>query len=215
MVSQQRALRTRRALVRAAAEQIDRHGYDGASLQRVSRGAGISMGALTFHFPTKDKLADALQERGRSMTQAAVRQALAVPASPLRRARALVLALARLLEKDTEVRAAARLARERSSTEADWTANWLPHLRELLDQAHADGQLRAEADPETVTVMAGYLIAGVDAHLRHLAHTPAPDAPHTDAVGQLARVWDLILHGVCAVEPPRQNARQGEDVSEF
>ncbi|MEV8020726.1 TetR/AcrR family transcriptional regulator [Streptomyces sp. NPDC086554] len=199
MVTQERALRTRRALILAAATQIDDFGYDGTTLHRVCRAAGISMGALTFHFPTKDKLADALQEHGRSATRAAVRQALAVPASPLRRARALVLGIARLLEKEIEVRAAARLARERPSAEADWTANWLPDLRVLLAEAHAEGQLRATADPETVAVMAGYLVAGVDAHLRHRAHAPAPDAPHPDPVGQLARVWDLMLYGVSAV----------------
>ncbi|MFD3679654.1 TetR family transcriptional regulator [Streptomyces sp. NPDC058613] len=205
MVTQQRALRTRRALIREAAAQIDRHGYEGTSLLRICTAAGTSMGALTFHFPTKAKLADALEERGRRIIQAAVSQALSIPASPLRRARAMVLAVARLLENETEVRAAARLARERASTGNEWTVIWLSGLRELLNQAHADGQLRTAADVETVTVMARYLIAGVDAHVRHQAYTQVPDEPHSDAVGQLARVWDLVLYKVPAFCRPPKN----------
>ncbi|MGA4846472.1 TetR family transcriptional regulator [Streptomyces sp. G5(2025)] len=202
-------MRTRHALLVAAAEQIDRHGYDGTSLVRVCRAAGISMGALTFHFPAKDKLADALQEQGRSATEAVVNQALAIPASPLRRARALVLAVARLLQTHTEVRAAARLARERLDTDADWAGSWLPPLRDLLEQAHAEGQLRTTADPETVTVTAAYLIAGVDSHVRQRAHAPDTGAPHLDAAGQLARVWDLLLYGA-ATAPPRPSTSRDE-----
>lgn len=215
MVTQPRALRTRRTLVCAAAAQVDRYGYHGTTLLRVCRAADISMGALTFHFPTKGQLADALQERGRAMTLTAVHEAVVVPASPLRQARALVLSMARLLEKETEVRAAARLSRERNSSGTGWTGAWLPHLSELLDQAHADGQLRAEADPETVTMMGAYLIVGAEAHLRHRAHAGAPNDPTaTDTVGQLARVWDLILYGISATELPRpQNAQHDEETS--
>ncbi|WP_412077152.1 TetR family transcriptional regulator [Streptomyces xanthophaeus] len=210
MVTQPRALRTRRALMREAAAQIDRHGYEGTSLLRICRAAEISMGALTFHFPTKANLADALEERGSRAIQAVVNQALSVPASPLRRARVMVLAIARLLENETEVRAAARLTRERPSARSEWTVNWLSGLRELLDQAHAEGQLPTAADVETVTVMAGYLLAGVDAHVRHRAYATAPDAPHSDAVGQLARVWDLVLYGAPVATGSPENPRQGD-----
>jgi AcrR family transcriptional regulator len=199
MVKQPRAVRTRSVLVRAAAGQFDRDGYEGTSLTRVCSAAGISMGALTYHFPTKEKLADALQELGCSVTRSAVRAAVAVPASPLRRARVLILSVARLLEQETEVRAAARLARERHTAADDWTAVWLPELRKLLEQAYAEGQLKTTAAPETVAVMAAYLIAGVDAHVRRRPPAPMPGHRDPGAVGQLAQVWDLILHGVSAL----------------
>ncbi|MFJ8027981.1 ScbR family autoregulator-binding transcription factor [Streptomyces sp. NPDC096311] len=57
MVRQVRAVRTRRALVRAAAEVFAEDGYALASLPVISRRAGVSTGALHFHFPSKDLLA--------------------------------------------------------------------------------------------------------------------------------------------------------------
>ncbi|MFF2132901.1 TetR family transcriptional regulator [Streptomyces olivochromogenes] len=57
VVRQVRAVRTRRALVRAAAEVFAEDGYALASLPVISRRAGVSTGALHFHFPSKDLLA--------------------------------------------------------------------------------------------------------------------------------------------------------------
>ncbi|MGW1868422.1 TetR family transcriptional regulator [Streptomyces mauvecolor] len=207
VVKQMRAARTRAAVLRAAAVEIDRDGYAGTSLVRICAAAGISLGALTFHFPAKAILADELQDRGSAMTRAAVTRVLALPASPLRLARALLLAVARLLEAETEVRAAARLTRERPREAADWTAAWLPELHRLLEQAGAEGQLSRSVDPEAVTVLTAHLVTGVDAHLRLRAHTgpdpePGAGAPR-DVVGQLAEVWDIVLYGASATGPPR------------
>ncbi|MGV9266406.1 TetR family transcriptional regulator [Kitasatospora sp. NPDC003701] len=71
-MKQERAQHTRRALLRAAAGEFDRHGYAGTSLSRVSRAAGVTMGALTFHFPTKASLADAVRADAVELTRAAV-----------------------------------------------------------------------------------------------------------------------------------------------
>ncbi|MGK5732018.1 TetR family transcriptional regulator [Streptomyces sp. URMC 124] len=220
MVKQERAACTRRTVVRAAAAEFDRGGYDGTSLQRICRAAGISTGALTFHFPTKDKIACAVQERGDALTRAETDRAVALPASPLRRARALVLAIARLLEKETAVRAAARLSRELPGG-ADWAQAWLPQLRGLLHQAHAEGQLRAATDPRTVTLLAAYLIAGVDAHLHRRGGARAPGLQESQEpqesvvvgeespgpVEQLARVWDLVLYGVSPAGPAQERTQ--------
>ena len=205
VVKQLRAARTRAAVIRAAAVEMDRGGYAGTSLVRICTAAGISLGALTFHFPAKTALADELQARGSAMTRAAVTQVLALPASPLRLARAVLLAVARLLEEQTEVRAAARLTRERPREAADWTAAWLPELRRLVEQARDEGQLSHSVDPESVTVLAASLVTGVDAQLRLRAHTgPDPGAEaSTDAIGRLAELWDIVLYGASATGPPR------------
>ncbi|WP_371524689.1 TetR/AcrR family transcriptional regulator [Streptomyces sp. NBC_01283] len=60
MVKQERAVRTRRALVTAAADGFSRAGYGPASLLDISRHAGVTSGALHFHFPTKAALASAV-----------------------------------------------------------------------------------------------------------------------------------------------------------
>jgi AcrR family transcriptional regulator len=62
MVKQERAARTREALIRSAAEVFVRVGFAGASLAVISASAGVSSGALHFHFASKGALADAVEE---------------------------------------------------------------------------------------------------------------------------------------------------------
>ncbi|MFI8827738.1 ScbR family autoregulator-binding transcription factor [Streptomyces sp. NPDC053431] len=60
MAKQERAIRTRNALVESAATLFDREGFEVASLATISARAGVSSGALHFHFPSKAALADAV-----------------------------------------------------------------------------------------------------------------------------------------------------------
>lgn len=60
MAKQERAIRTRNALVESAAALFDRDGFEVASLATISARAGVSSGALHFHFPSKAELADAV-----------------------------------------------------------------------------------------------------------------------------------------------------------
>ncbi|MCX5417801.1 TetR/AcrR family transcriptional regulator [Streptomyces sp. NBC_00059] len=62
MVRQERAVRTREALLRSAAEIFDTEGFMSASLSAISSRAGVSSGALHFHFVNKGALAEALEE---------------------------------------------------------------------------------------------------------------------------------------------------------
>ncbi|MFD3539102.1 ScbR family autoregulator-binding transcription factor [Streptomyces sp. NPDC058662] len=60
MATQERAVRTRNALIASAAVLFDRDGFESASLATISSQAGVSSGALHFHFPSKVALADAV-----------------------------------------------------------------------------------------------------------------------------------------------------------
>ncbi len=59
---QDRATRTREALLDAAAAVVDRSGYDGASLSEVLALAGVTKGAMYHHFGSKAALVKALVE---------------------------------------------------------------------------------------------------------------------------------------------------------
>lgn len=61
MVKQERAARTRETLIRSAAQIFDREGFSVASLTGISSLAGVSNGALHFHFASKAALADAVE----------------------------------------------------------------------------------------------------------------------------------------------------------
>lgn len=57
---QERAVRTREALLRAAAEVFDTAGYSGASINKILERAGLTAGAMYFHFKNKEALARAV-----------------------------------------------------------------------------------------------------------------------------------------------------------
>jgi len=200
---QERAGRTRRALIEAAAAEIDRNGYDRTSLVRICQLAQISMGALTFHFPTKAELADEISALGGQATRAAVGRVSVSELPELQVVVELTLALARLLEGDSRVRSAARLARERPEVTEPWVGSWLPAVRDLLARADRGGQLRPGTDPSAVAALVVYVMAGVEAYIRAVA----PDAPEGAArpwpqgqdravAGQLDLIWELVLHGI-------------------
>ncbi|MFE3525711.1 TetR family transcriptional regulator [Streptomyces sp. NPDC059161] len=194
MTKQQgRAVRTRAALVQAAAAHFDREGYEGTSLSKVCGTAGTSLGALTFHFPTKGALADAVMAEGRALTQTALLRVSALPGPALRKVVGLTLELTRLLEEETAVRCAVRLARERPGT-GGWSDIWRPVVKQLLDQAHSNGQLRYGAGPAEVAMLVEYLTAGAEAFLRG---RPDAGAAAGTTVAQLKSVWRLALAGVC------------------
>ena len=205
-MKQERASRTRRALLTAAAEEFDRLGYAGASLGGIARAAGISLGALTFHFPSKQELSTAVREQGCAATRALVARTGARRDPPVQCVVSLTLGLVELLQKDASVRAAARLDREAADARHSWRGVWTPLIHERL-RATPD----AEACPETtpgaspvtdsaaLTVLAVLLVCGTEATLPHRAG-PAPDSPRPDSPDSeqdnsalLARVWRQIL----------------------
>ncbi|MFB7468880.1 ScbR family autoregulator-binding transcription factor [Streptomyces sp. NPDC056224] len=61
-VRQERAEITRQAILNGAAIAFDHSGFDGTSLSDVVKHAGVTKGALYFHFPSKEALARTLMD---------------------------------------------------------------------------------------------------------------------------------------------------------
>lgn len=199
MVRQQRAARTRATLVRAAAEEIDRSGYNGTSLNKVTHTAGISMGALTFHFASKSELADEIQSQGAHAARTVADHATTRPGPALHAVIDLTLDLAQLLEENPIVRSAARLTRERPGT-TPWSSAWLPTVHNLLTQAQHDGQLHPTAPPETITALIVHLITGIETYARTRSTTAKTTSP--SAATHLHNIWQLTLTGIASHPPP-------------
>ncbi|MFI5824748.1 TetR family transcriptional regulator [Streptomyces rishiriensis] len=199
MRQQERALRTRARIVRAAALEMDRLGYEGARLSRVSQAADASMGAVTFHFPTKRALAEAVREEGVAGVAAVVDRAVEAGAPRLRAVADLTVALASLLERDVAARAAARVAREQPDVMEPWSGSWLPTVLDLLSRARADGQLRPEHCPQTLAALVVYLLAGAEWEIRTGAGAPAGGAG--SAAERLEQIWRLVLRGAAQGGP--------------
>lgn len=168
MPRQERAEQTRRRLVEAAAAEFAEHGYSGASLHGIVRAAGVTMGALTFHFPTKSALAQAVQEAGAAATREILR---ARPSTPgLESVLDDVLALAAALRTAHSVRAAARLTREGHATGHGWYDSWAPDLREALERAWQGRHPHSGLTPVAATSLLCHVLLGVE------ATAAAPDA---------------------------------------
>ncbi|MEU9115954.1 TetR family transcriptional regulator [Streptomyces sp. NPDC048483] len=186
---QERAEQTRRALIAAAGAEFDRHGYAGTSLARISATAGVTMGALTFHFPSKAGLADAVQAAGAATTRAALCRLAAQPVPALQSVIDLTHALAQLLAETVGVRAASRLSRERPGTCVTWRSLWLPALQDALARADAEhGPHAGLKDLETLVV---YLVSGAEEVIR-------AGGQSAGVRDQLTRIWAVALAGTPA-----------------
>ncbi|MEU1056181.1 TetR/AcrR family transcriptional regulator [Streptomyces sp. NPDC005876] len=188
---QRRAAGTRQVLVGAAADEFDRNGYNGASLTRVCRAAGVSIGALTFHFSTKEGLAAAVRKQGGAATETAVAAVTARREESVQSVVSLTLAVTELLERDVAVRAAARLARERAGA-PDWFSAWVPAIHRQLRHAR-DARLGSAADRAAVAALATHLVTGAEATIRQRAR--GHHRTGGDPVAELARIWGLVRDG--------------------
>jgi len=187
---QERATRTRAGLIAAAAQHFDDAGYNSTSLAQVCETAQTSVGAITFHFANKADLADAVAREGEARARAVLESA-STTAAPLDAVVDLTVAFAELLEHDVMVRAALRLAHERSDT--DLLAEvWLPAVAVLIGQASAEGQLRANVSVGDVVDLAEYITRGAEARWRS-----AP--PVSENSRRLGRACELALRGVQSV----------------
>ncbi|MBM7057066.1 TetR/AcrR family transcriptional regulator [Streptomyces durocortorensis] len=186
---QERAARTRQAVLEAAADEFADRGYEGASFQRVGRRAETSIGALTFHFGTKTVLAEEVRTAGRARLRCCLAE-LASAGDPLRGLRTLIGSLARLAHEDPFVRAARRLEADRPEGVPPLAEAWLPMLRDLLDRAHGAHRLRPGVSPEDAVALLAHLTEGAMA-----AHGRTRDSAW-DSVSVWDSVWDVVLHGL-------------------
>jgi AcrR family transcriptional regulator len=161
MARQERAEQTRQRIVGAAAAEFAEHGYDGTSLHRIVRSAGVTMGALTFHFPSKSALANAVQEAGTTATREVILGADSAPG--LQGVLDEVLTLADALRTTQSIRAAARLTREGHAADHGWYHSWAPDLREALERAWGEDHLDGGLTPLAAASLLSHVLLGVEA----------------------------------------------------
>ncbi|MEU2765064.1 MULTISPECIES: ScbR family autoregulator-binding transcription factor [unclassified Streptomyces] len=189
MAKQERSERTLERLVMSAAEQFAEQGFVRATLADVSKSAGVTKGALFFHFATKDELADVVQARGRDVLETLVEDLHDPGVSRLQALVDITHSLNDLLRENAFVRASVRITRERTHREPtplDFYPLWLGRLWQLLDDARRGGELgRTVADVSARTLVTA-AVAGVEA----LAWM---GASRQDAEKWLSDLWGLVL----------------------
>lgn len=137
MAEQERAIKTRQAVLLAAATVFDERGYDATNVAEILTRAGVTKGAMYFHFPSKEALAEAVMaEQARGLPDP-------VPDAPVQTVVNLTRHVAHELQTNPLVRAGVRLALDQGSFRTRSTPAYLRwidiverHLREAATLGH-------------------------------------------------------------------------------
>ncbi|WP_328494649.1 TetR family transcriptional regulator [Streptomyces sp. NBC_00414] len=155
MAQQERAVRTRNALIESAAELFSKDGFDVVSLSTISTRAGVSNGALHFHFASKAALTAAVWEaaaqRLRQITaEGAARGQAAGSGGALQVLVDTTHALLRGLRHDVILRAGFDLSESPVPVApgADLRRRWQAWVESLLVQAAKEGALARDVAPQ-------------------------------------------------------------------
>ncbi|MCX4824937.1 ScbR family autoregulator-binding transcription factor [Streptomyces sp. NBC_01142] len=142
---QERSAHTRRKLVHAAAELIAHKGHAATSVDDISAAAGVTKGALYFHFASKTELCSAVLHRGNEMLSELLRDLGAQHPSPLQNLIDSTHWLVHWFHVSPEIRASFRLTREPvGPVPSDFYRAWLTLARTLLRQAGQAGELSSQ-----------------------------------------------------------------------
>lgn len=172
---QERAELTRNKIIHGAAEAFAEYGFASTSLMEIVQISGTTKGALYFHFGSKERLAEEVQERAEEVWTGMENQA-----SCRCDGRAAVQALidfthmfARNLARDTVFRAGFRLDGEHGAPRE----RWVPLLRLLLEETGS-----ASAGMEAILVA---FVPGVEALSRH--------RPGRIGTPTITAAWEMLL----------------------
>ncbi|WP_330461432.1 TetR/AcrR family transcriptional regulator [Streptomyces sp. NBC_00820] len=193
MALQERAIRTRRSILVAAADVFADVGYEAATISEILQRANVTKGALYFHFASKEQLAQAV------LTD----QLNSVPDSPPRE---LVLQegldagflLAHLLGAgDPMVRGSVRLTVDQGSPHDGLDrqvpmASWIDHNAKLLARAKTSGELLPHVDVEATAKAFVAVFTGAQVLSKIMSD-------HTDL---MERVADLYQHLMTSIAVP-------------
>ncbi|MET9608647.1 ScbR family autoregulator-binding transcription factor [Streptomyces sp. NPDC006512] len=195
MVKQERAARTRESLVRAAAEVFTEEGFATASIAGISGRAGVTSGALHFHFSGKDELASTVEGRA----AAALRVIIRTAGEPGRSGNPLTVlvdstyTLMALLAGDVVVRAGFALSADVTHrSRVDLRGQWREWTGELIEAAGRRGLLAEGVTPRDVTPAVVASLVGLE-----VLGTADPD---WFAAPTLTRVWSVLLPGISGKE---------------
>ncbi|MFJ8018327.1 ScbR family autoregulator-binding transcription factor [Streptomyces sp. NPDC096339] len=183
---QERSVRTRDQILRAAAELLEEHGYRGTRMREVARLAGVTLGAVYFHFPDKEALARAVMN---------AQPETVVPyleSSGLQRLVDITLVWSWRLRTDLLLRAGVQLAVEQGAfgvRDATSFTDWEKTLEACLVEASANGELREGVNPAEVAEFIVGTCTGTQLHSQLMSG-------RADLTDRVVRMWRLLLPGL-------------------
>ncbi|MDX3850029.1 ScbR family autoregulator-binding transcription factor [Streptomyces sp. AK02-01A] len=183
MAQQQRAIRTRAAILEAAASVFDQYGYDAATIAEILARSAVTKGALYFHFPSKEDLA-------RGVLRAQTRDLVVGPADwKVQELIDVTMVVAHRSLHDMILRAGTRLAVEQGSVDFSDDGPfpvWSRLSEDLLVQAKERGELLPYVNPrETAELLVGAW-TGIHVYSRVMAG-------RQDVERRVSVMWEHLL----------------------
>lgn len=185
-LKQERAEQTRRVLLHAAAEVFDEFGYAGASITRILKRAGVTAGALYFHFGSKEGLARAVM----NSQPEAIGPLLAD--GGLQRLIDLTLVWSWQLKRDPLLRAGVRLTNEQSAMgalDAGPYEEFRGIMAGYLMEARDLGELQPGVDPVVVAEFVVSACTGMQMYSNVVSG-------REDLPERTQQMWKLLLPGI-------------------
>ncbi|KOG40964.1 ScbR family autoregulator-binding transcription factor [Streptomyces resistomycificus] len=185
-MKQERAAHTRQSLIRSAAEAFEQHGYVRASLAQISSSAGVSTGALHFHFANKAALASTVEASAAVVLRRSAQAAQRPDLNALQQLISTSHALADQLCHDAVARAGYRLNCETPHrTGLELRGEWQECVRHLLARAAEDHLLADGIACEDLTTSVTAATIGFEVLGRRDFGWLSP--------ASLTRFWRLVL----------------------
>ncbi|MEV5727893.1 MULTISPECIES: ScbR family autoregulator-binding transcription factor [Streptomyces] len=188
--TQERALRTREALLRAGAEVFDECGYAGAGINRILGRAEVTAGALYFHFKSKEGLARAVMSAQPAVIEPRLNS------RGLQRLVDITLVWAHELQVNALLRAGVRLSVEQGSfglRDASSYLGWKEIMAECLHTAVDEDELLPTTRPDDIAEFLVGACTGVQLYSQLISDRA--DLPRRTVV-----MWRMLLPGIARPE---------------
>lgn len=185
----EQSLATRRAIVVAAAERFAVVGYHGATLSEIVSRGGVTKGAMYFHFPNKEAVADAVIAATDESWTALLADLGARGWDPLHTLVVQTEQVVDLVRHDPVVRGGTRLLGDAAVAVRHGTAHYRfaeQSVATRLKQAAAAGALREGLDVAVLARQVSTLMAGH--HLICERSDTLDDLP-----ARVTRMWGALL----------------------
>ncbi|MDJ0339462.1 ScbR family autoregulator-binding transcription factor [Cryobacterium sp. PH31-O1] len=196
MQQQARAIETRAAIIRGAAAAFEQRGYGSTSLAQVSAAAGVTKGALYFHFDSKEALAVAIIDAQHEQSAGAGQLLLEKDVPGLRALISMSYELARQLRDDLIVSAGVRLTIEAANFSTPVSApylDWMVTCEEFLRRAITAGDVAPTLDVPAAAAFFTAAFTGVQLVSDVLNG-------RSDIDQRLTEMWALLLPGLVVSE---------------
>jgi AcrR family transcriptional regulator len=192
MAQQERAVRTKEAVVTAAAEAFADAGFLGTSMADIFGRAGVTKGALYFHFASKEDLATEIVNTEEEAAATIVSEINCSNAPPLQKLVDITFRWAHEIQTNPIVRAGVRLIIEQGTYNNPMPvpySQWESIVFGLLADAQERGELERAVD---ATAMAEFVVSSFTG----AQIVSQVQSGHADLIQRIERMWQLLLLGM-------------------